>query len=97
MNNVMISIPGDALAGVKIPRQNLDAELKKHLALQLYRAGLVTGAAACRIAGVGKAEFQFLLGEAGICQQYDLEDYHQDLENLRAWEAGESSSAIPRP
>ncbi len=97
MKDVLLSIPADALAGVKIPRQNLDAELKKHLALQLYRSGLVSGAAASRVAGVGKAEFQFLLGEAGICQQYDLEDYHEDLEHLRAWEADESSSAIHRP
>ena len=89
MNDLLISIPGEALAGVKIARQNLDAELKRHLALQLYRSGLVHGAAACRIAGVGKAEFQYLLGEAGICQQYDIEDYHQDLENLRAWQASE--------
>ena len=89
MNDLLISIPGEALAGVKIARQDLDAELKKHLALQLYRTGLVNGAAACRIAGVGKAEFQYLLGEAGICQQYDIEDYHQDMENLRAWQASE--------
>ncbi len=87
MNDVMVSIPGEVLANVKIPRQNLDAELKKHLALQLYREGLVAGAGACRIAGVSKVEFQYLLGEAGICQQYGTDDFSQDLEQLEAWQA----------
>lgn len=86
MKDVLVSIPGEALANVKIARQDLDSELKKHLALQLYRSSLVSGAGACRIAGVSKAEFQYLLGEAGICQQYGVEDFEQDLEHLQAWQ-----------
>ena len=85
MNDVSVTIPGEALAAVKIPRHRLEAELRKQLAIQLYREGLISGAGACRIAGVAKAEFQYLLGESGVCQQFDIEDYGKDWEHLAAW------------
>lgn len=85
MDDICLTIPGAALAAAKIPRQRLEWELKKELALQLYREGLISGAGACQVAGLGKAEFQYLLGERGICQQYDIEDYQKDAEHLAAW------------
>lgn len=89
MSDISLTIPGDALAAVKIPRHRLQSELKKQLAIQLYREGLISGAGACRIAGVAKAEFQYLLGQCGVAQQYDVEDYRKDLEHLAAWRASE--------
>jgi len=59
--------------------------LKKELAVQLYREGLISGFGACRLAGLEKAEFQYLLGQRGVCQQYDVDDYDQDMETLSAW------------
>jgi predicted HTH domain antitoxin len=87
MGDISLTIPGDALAAVKIPRQRLQSELKKQLAIQLYREGLISSVGACRIAGVEKSEFQYLLGQCGVCQQYDVEDYRKDLEHLAAWRA----------
>lgn len=87
MGDISLTIPGDALAAVKIPRHRLHSELKKQLAIQLYREGLISSAGACRIAGVEKPEFQYVLGECGVSQQYDVEDYQKDLEHLAAWRA----------
>lgn len=87
MSDISLTIPGDALAGAKIPRHRLQSELKKQLAIQLYREGLISGAGACRVAAVAKTEFQYLLGEYGVAQQYDVEDYQKDLEHLAAWRA----------
>lgn len=87
MQNILVTIPGDALAGMKVPPERLEAELKKQLALQLYRERLVSGAGACRIAAVTKAEFQTLLAQHEICQQYDVDDYQKDLEHMAAWRA----------
>jgi predicted HTH domain antitoxin len=89
MKDLQLTIPGDILATTKIPRQHLEAQLKKELALQLYREGLISGGGACRLAGLTKLEFQDLLGERGICQQYGQDDYQRDLENLAAWQAHE--------
>ncbi len=82
MKDVTISIPGDVLEHAKIPRGHIERELRKELALQLYREGIVSHAGACRIANLQKLEFQFLLGERGICQQYDVADLHDDMTNL---------------
>ena len=82
MKDMALTIPGDVLAVVRIPRARIEAELKKELALQLYREGIVPSFGACRIAGIEKAEFQYLLGQRGIAQQYDVDDYEQDKETL---------------
>lgn len=87
MRDVTLTLSGEALATVKIPRKRLQLELKKELALQLYREGIISGYGACRLADIEKAELQDLLGQRGIPQQYDVEDYEQDLENLEAWHA----------
>ena len=89
MSDVSLTIPGDALAAAKIPRHRLESELRKQLAMQLYREGLISGAGASRVAGVAKAEFQYLLGECGVPQQYGVDDYRQDLEHLAAWRASD--------
>jgi len=89
MNDVLLTIPGEGLATAKIPRPGLEGELKRQLALQLYREGLVSGAGACRIAGLGKAEFQYLLGRCSVYQQYAVEDYRKDMEHLTAWDTQE--------
>ncbi len=85
MADFLISIPEDALAGARISRDRLEPELRKELALQLYREGIVSGAGACRMAGMGKAEFQFLLGERGIAQQLRRQDLAKDMENAGKW------------
>lgn len=99
MNDVTISIPGDVLEHAKIPRARMERELRKELALQLYREGIVSHAGACRIANLQKLEFQFLLGERGICQQYDVADLHEDMKNLAGLSPTKkrrSSSTRPR-
>ena len=83
MKDVTLTIPSEVLAVAKIPRQRLELELKKELALQLYREGLISHFGACRLAGLEKSEFQYLLGQRGIAQQYDLEDYEQDMKEAR--------------
>lgn len=87
MKDLALTIPGDVLANAKIPRARMESELKKELALQLYREGIVSGFGACRIAGIEKSELQYLLGERGIAQHYDVEHYEQDLEAVAEWQA----------
>lgn len=80
-----ISIPEEILRGAKIPRSQWDVVLKRELALQLYREGMLSFANACRLADMEKFDFHMLLGERQIPRQYDVEDYEKDLENLRVW------------
>ncbi len=82
-----ISLPEEILRSAKIPKSQWDAVLKRELALQLYREGILSFANARRLAGMEKLDFHMLLGERQIPRQYDVEDYEQDLVNLEAWRA----------
>ena len=87
MDNLTLTLPAESLVGVRIPPQELHNELRRRLAVALYADGILSGASACRMAAMGKAEFQYLLGERGIAQPLDEHDYAQDLANLAAWKA----------
>ncbi len=85
MHTFSINIPEKILLNAKIPRQYWEKEIKKELALQLYREGIISFANARRLAGMSKIEFHYLLGEKQIPRQYDISDYEKDLENIIKW------------
>ena len=85
MGAITIEIPEDVLLSAKIPRKRIKEELKKELALHLYREGILSFGAARRLAGMEKLDFHFLLGQRKILRHYDLEDYKKDLEHIAKW------------
>ncbi len=87
MQDVTLTLPGESLIGVRIPPRELHHELRRRLAAALFSDGILSGASACRMAGMNKAEFQFMLGERGITQPLGEQDFEQDLSNLAAWKA----------
>ena len=87
MKTVALEIPEYLLVSVKIPRNRWQSDLKRELAIQLYRENMISFANAHRLAGMTKIEFHYLLGERQIPRQYDIEDYEKDLENLESWKA----------
>lgn len=86
MQDITLTLPADSLIGVRIPPRELQTELRRRLAAALFSDGILSGAAACRMAGMGKAEFQFMLGERGVIQPLDDPDLDQDLRNLSTWQ-----------
>lgn len=88
MKMVSVPIPEEIMMSVKIPRKRWETELKRELALQLYREGMISFANARRLAEMDKTDFHYLLGEREIPRQYDVEDYNEDLENLTRWRTG---------
>jgi predicted HTH domain antitoxin len=87
MHTFSLKIPEELLLTAKIPRQYWEQEIKKELALQLYREGIFSFANARRLAEMSKIEFHYLLGERQIPRQYDITEYKKDLENLAKWRA----------
>ena len=85
MKTVALDIPEEFLISVKIPRNRWQRDLKRELAIQLYRENMTSFANAHRLAGMTKIEFHYLLGEREIPRQFDVEDYEKDLENLERW------------
>lgn len=87
MQALTLTLPPESLIGVRIPPRELHQELLRRLAAALFSDGILSGASACRMAGLGKAEFQHMLGERSIAQPLDSADFEQDLSNLDAWKA----------
>ena len=85
MKGMLLEIPEEVLASAKIPRPQLESELRRRLAAALFADGVIGGAAACKLAGLGKAEFQHWLGEHGVSQPLDDADFEAERQNLEAW------------
>jgi predicted HTH domain antitoxin len=58
-------------------------ELKKELALLLYRQNKISFGKARELAEMNVWSFQQLLGDRGINVKYDVEDLDNDLRNLK--------------
>jgi predicted HTH domain antitoxin len=85
-DSIVLEIPADVVAAIKLPREELAKALKIELAVHLYATGILPFGPARRLADMSKSEFHFLLGRRRIERQYDCEDYEKDLANLEKWE-----------
>jgi predicted HTH domain antitoxin len=85
MKGMMLEIPEEVLASAKIPRAQMESELRRRLAATLYAEAVIGGAAACKLAGLSKAEFQHWLGEHGVAQPLEGSDFEVEQDNLEEW------------
>lgn len=59
-------------------------ELKREIAILLFQQEKLTLAQASRLADMPQMQFQHVLAGRGIALHYDIDDFQQDLETLRA-------------
>jgi predicted HTH domain antitoxin len=85
MKGMILEIPEEVLVSAKIPRAQMESELRRRLAATLYAEAVIGGAAACKLAGLGKGEFQHWLGEHGIAQPLEGADFENERGNLEEW------------
>jgi len=85
MKNMLLEIPEEVFSAAKIPRPQLESELRRRLAAALYADGVIGGGPACKLAGMGKAEFQYWLGEHGVPQPLESGDYQIERQHLEEW------------
>ena len=85
MKGMMLEMAEEVLSSAKIPRAQMESELRRRLAATLYAEAVIGGAAACKLAGLGKAEFQHWLGEHGIAQPLASADFEVERDNLEKW------------
>ena len=60
-----------------------EAELRLELAIMLFEREKLTLAQASRLAGLGRAEFQHVLGSRRIPPHYGVAELHEDVAALR--------------
>ncbi|MEM7049239.1 MAG: UPF0175 family protein [Acidobacteriota bacterium] len=84
MSDRALTIPysDDLLLSLKETPEEFEAEARLLLAVKLYELGRLTTGRAAELAGVGRAEFLFLLGRFGLSPMgVDPEELEQDLAN----------------
>ncbi|MCT7954282.1 UPF0175 family protein [Laspinema palackyanum] len=74
-----VIIPDDILTAAKMS----EAELKLEIAIALYQQKRISGGKARHLAGINILDFQRELSKRGICVNYDVEDFQQDLKTLK--------------
>ncbi|GET44673.1 UPF0175 family protein [Microseira wollei] len=76
---MIVVIGDDILTAAKMS----EAELKLEIAILLYQKSKIGTGTARRLAGMNLIEFQKELASRGICVNYDVEDFQNDLETLK--------------
>lgn len=84
VSQLVLKIPGDVVDALRLPPDEVDAELHKELALALYQRGVLSSGKACRLAGMTRWEFEELLGQRKILRHYTEENLDEDIEYARS-------------
>lgn len=79
MMKLTLEIPGEVLEAMKLPRGEVEKELRKELALALYQRGVLSLGKARALAQMTRWEFEELLGQRGILRHYTEADLEEDI------------------
>lgn len=79
-SRIILEIPAEILAAVKLPPQEIEQELRKELALALYKRGSLSFGKARMLAQLSSWEFDDLLGQQRIARHYDQSDLEEDIQ-----------------
>ncbi|HEY2343531.1 MAG TPA: UPF0175 family protein [Chthoniobacteraceae bacterium] len=75
-----LEIPDSALAGMEMPPEDLQAELRRDLAVVLYARGALPIGKAMELTGLVRRDFERLLKERQICRPFDQTEVQRELE-----------------
>ena len=84
METVTISVefPKDVLIAADIVEANAPTDIKKHLALYMFKERILSFGKAAELSGMNKVDFMELVGSKGISLNYDADDYFDDIITL---------------
>ena len=74
---IQMDLPKDVLLAADI------SEIKKYLAVSLFKERILSFGKACELSGINKMEFMLYAGSKGISLNYDTDDYLEDLEIIK--------------
>ncbi len=79
VTRIVIEVPSDVLDAVKLPRPEIEEEMRRELALALYERGALALGKARMLAGMTRWEFEELLGRRRIVRHYTAADLAEDI------------------
>lgn len=74
-----VVVPDEILTATRLT----EAEMRQEIAVMLFQREKLTLAQASRFAGIHRVAFQHLLASRHIPVHYGVEDFEQDIQNLR--------------
>jgi predicted HTH domain antitoxin len=77
--SLVLTIPDEILETIKLPKKQIEKELKKELVFLLYERELVSMGVSRRLAGLTKWEFIEGLAERGMQRHYDEKELEEDI------------------
>jgi predicted HTH domain antitoxin len=81
---INVELPKDVLLAADISEVSAPTEIRKLLALYLFKERLLSFGKASELAGIDKLAFMELAGSKGISLNYDVDDFQEDLMTLRS-------------
>lgn len=79
MVNIQMPIPKDILLAARIKEKFAPFELKKELAIHLFKEKILTFGKACTLADMSNWDFLELLGKRRIPLHYGVDEYDEDI------------------
>jgi predicted HTH domain antitoxin len=83
MNAMQLSIPESIIQSIRLPKNRIEAELLRELALALYAQDLLSFGKARELANLDHRQFSQLLGERRIARHYSESELAEDLDYAR--------------
>ena len=80
---IQMDLPKDVLLAANILETNAATEIKKYLAVSLFKKRILSFGKARALSGMDKMEFMMFAGSKGISLNYDADDYSEDLEIIK--------------
>jgi predicted HTH domain antitoxin len=77
--SMVLEIPDEAVEAMHLPPAEVEAELRKELAVALYARQLLSLGKSAEWAGVTRQEFESLLAQRRIERPYDSTEVERDL------------------
>ncbi len=79
MPKLMLEVPSDVVDALKLPPEEAEGEIRRELALALYRRGVLSIGKARILAQMSRWQFEQLLGERRIPRHYTASDLAEDI------------------
>lgn len=79
---VKIDLPKDILLAADISEANATADIRKYLALYLFKERILSFGKAAALSGMDTQSFLELAGSKGVSLNYDLDDYFEDVRTI---------------
>lgn len=74
-----LKIPEEVINALRVPPDDVEAELYKELALALYQRGMLSSSKAATLSGLTRQQFEELLGRRKIMRHYGEAELEEDL------------------